>query len=93
MDDQPAQPAAQSGPGAPRRRNRVRGGLVLTGVALVLLVWFAVANFQDVRIRFWVTSASSPLIVVVVISGFLGAAVSGMWSRRRRRRRAAGTGD
>jgi uncharacterized integral membrane protein len=59
---------------------------VLTGIALVLLVWFAVVNLQEVRIRFWLTTTAAPLIVVILISGVLGAAVSGLWARRRRRR-------
>ncbi len=84
-----AQPSAQE----PASRQRRPARIVLTGVALVLLVWFAVANFQDVRIHFWVSTTSAPLIVVIVISGFLGASVSGLWSRRRRKRREAGAGD
>lgn len=62
--------------------------LVATGVALTLFLWFAFANLQRVHIQFWVASTSAPLIVVVVVSGFLGALVTGLWSwvlRRRRR--------
>lgn len=71
---------------APRDRRRdVR--LVLSGVAAVLLVWFALANLQDVTIHFWVTTTRSPLIVVIVISGVLGAAIALALSRMSRRRR------
>lgn len=70
---------------APRDRKRdVR--LVLSGVAAVLLVWFALANLQDVKIHFWVRSTTSPLIVVIVISGVLGAVIALMLSRMSRRR-------
>lgn len=69
-------------------RNRKRDTrLVVTGVALALLIWFAVANFQDVQIHFWVMSRTAPLIVVVAVSGFLGAVLSTLTSRVRRRRR------
>lgn len=66
------------------RRRDVR--LVLSGVAAVLLVWFAIANLQDVKIHFWLTSTRSPLIVVIVISGVLGAVIALLVSRSRRRR-------
>ncbi|MGH8980777.1 MAG: lipopolysaccharide assembly protein LapA domain-containing protein [Acidimicrobiales bacterium] len=80
-DDQPARPVRDCGRDA---------RLVLTGISVVLLVWFALANLQGVRIRFWVTAAHAPLIVVIAISGVLGALVSGLLSRAARRRR---TGD
>lgn len=91
MEDQWTAPEAQTPPKqAPSRRRGRDTRLVLTGVVLALLVWFAVANFQDVTIRFWLTTTSAPLIVVIVISGVLGAAVSGLWGRRRRRRTSGG---
>lgn len=82
-DEQPAPPDRGGG-----RGREVR--LVVTGVAVVLLGWFAFANLQTVRIRFWLTSAHAPLILVIVISGVLGALVPGVWSRVTRRRRAGG---
>lgn len=93
MEDRSTVPGAQPPAPEPPRGARRPARVVITGVALVLLIWFAVANFQDVRIRFWVSTTGAPLIVVIVISGFLGAAVSGLWSRRRRRRRAGGPAD
>lgn len=61
--------------------------LVVTGVAAALLVWFAVANLQDVDIHFWLVSQRSPLIVVIAISGLLGSAVTLLAGRLARRRR------
>ncbi len=91
MEDRWTAPSAEPPSGEPPRHDRRRDvRLVLAGVTLVLLVWFAVANFQEVQIRFWVTTATAPLIVVIVISGFLGAAVAASWGWLRRRRRAAG---
>jgi uncharacterized integral membrane protein len=57
---------------------------VLTGVVAVLLVWFALANLQDVKIDFWIRTSEAPLIEVVLISGVLGGVVGGLLRRRRR---------
>ncbi len=92
-EDQSTLPGAEPSAPEPSRREVRPARLVLLGIAVVLLIWFAVANLQGVRIRFWVSSAHAPLIVVIVISGFLGAAASGMWSWFRRRRRAGGSSD
>jgi uncharacterized integral membrane protein len=74
--------------GAARVRHRGRDvRMVVTGVVTVLLVWFAVANLQGVKIRFWLASTKAPLIVVIVVAGVLGAAVSGLVTRTTRRRR------
>jgi len=59
--------------------------LIVTGVVAVLLVWFALANLQDVSIHFWVSTTKAPLIVVVIISGALGALIGILATRRRRR--------
>lgn len=94
MGDQWTQPPSVPPPAdepSPRDR-RLQTRVVLGGITLVLLIWFAVANLQDVRIRFWVTTTAAPLIVVIVISGALGAAASALWARSRRRRRAGDAG-
>ena len=66
--------------GLDRRRQAT---LVGVGVAVVLLVWFALANLKDVRIDFWVFNRQAPLILVIVISGLLGALIGGLVARRR----------
>ncbi|HUA96491.1 MAG TPA: LapA family protein [Acidimicrobiales bacterium] len=71
----------------PPRDRRRDARLVMTGIAAVLLVWFALANLTKVSITFWVSTARAPLIVVILISGALGAAVALLISRSRRRRR------
>lgn len=69
-------------PSPPRRGRDLR--LVVSGIAAALLVWFAVANLQDVRIHFWVATTTAPLIEVVIVAGVLGAAVASVVRRRRR---------
>lgn len=77
-----------AGTGAPPGRDRKRDfRLVATGIGAGLLIWFAVANLQDVEIHFWVASTKAPLIVVIVIAGLLGAAVATLANYRRRRGR------
>jgi uncharacterized integral membrane protein len=59
--------------------------VVGVAAAVVLLVWFALANLRDVRIDFWVFSRQAPLILVIVISGLLGALITALVMRRRPR--------
>jgi uncharacterized integral membrane protein len=63
------------------RGHQVR--LAGVAVAVVLLAWFALANFRDVRIDFWVFNRQAPLILVIVISGLLGALIAALIMRRR----------
>jgi len=72
----------------PASRDRMRDiRLVLTGVVAVVLAWFALINLQDVRIHFWLMSTESPQIVVIAVSGVLGAAVALLLSRLAHRRK------
>jgi hypothetical protein len=41
------------------------------------------ANVRDVRIDFWVSSRQAPLILVIVISGLLGALIGALVMRRK----------
>ena len=52
--------------------------LVAGGVVAVLLGWFALANRQDVRVHFWLVSATAPVVVVVAIAGVCGAALGAL---------------
>jgi uncharacterized integral membrane protein len=62
---------------------RRQGALIGVGIAVVLLVWFAVGNFHDVSIEFWVYGKKAPLIIVIVISGLLGALITALVMRRK----------
>ncbi|HEY1444108.1 MAG TPA: LapA family protein [Acidimicrobiales bacterium] len=68
--------------GLDRRRQAT---LIGVAIAVVLLVWFALANLRDVRIDFWVFNRQAPLILVIVISGLLGALIGALVMRRKGR--------
>jgi uncharacterized integral membrane protein len=59
----------------------------LIGVAIagVLLGWFALANLRDVRIDFWFYNRQAPLILVIAISGLLGALITALVMRHKAR--------
>jgi uncharacterized integral membrane protein len=72
-------------PGSPSTRDRRRDVVLVTvGAVAILLVWFALANLQDVSIHFWVMTSKAPLIVVIALSGVLGMALGWLVSRRKR---------
>jgi len=54
---------------SPKRDARI----VVITLAGVLLLWFVIANTQKVKVHFWVFSAETSLITVIVISAGLGA--------------------
>ncbi|HEX3332933.1 MAG TPA: LapA family protein [Acidimicrobiales bacterium] len=62
---------------------RRQATLIGVGAGVVLLAWFAFANLNDVRIDFWLIHRQAPLIVVIVISGLLGALITALVMRRR----------
>jgi uncharacterized integral membrane protein len=55
-------------------------GILAAGI---LLGWFALANIGKVRIDFWLFHRQAPLIVVIVISGLLGALITFLIMRRK----------
>jgi uncharacterized integral membrane protein len=63
------------------RRRQAR--LVGVAVAVILLAWFALANLRRVQIDFWVFNRQAPLILVIVISGLLGALITALIMRRK----------
>jgi uncharacterized integral membrane protein len=64
---------------------RHQATLIGVAIAVVLLVWFALANLRDVRIDFWFYNRQAPLILVILISGLLGALITALVLRRRGR--------
>jgi uncharacterized integral membrane protein len=73
-----AEYAAPREPGEPETKpsRRRDARLVVGGALAVLLAWFALVNRQRVGIHFWVVTANAPLVVVVAISGVLGAVLA-----------------
>ena len=63
------------------RRRQVR--LIGIVVAVIVLGWFAVANTRRVQIDFWVFHRQAPLILVILISGLLGALIALLIMRRK----------
>ena len=55
-------------------------------VVAALIVWFAVANFQDVEVKFFFVTTTMPLFIVIVGTLLLGLAGGYLAGRRRRRR-------
>jgi uncharacterized integral membrane protein len=55
-------------------------GILVLGI---LLGWFALANIRNVQIDFWVFHRQAPLILVIVISGLLGALITFLLMRRK----------
>ena len=82
---EPIEPSIEPGPDVPARSRTRDVRMVVTGVVAVLLVWFAIANLQDVKIHFWVTTTTAPLIGVIVIAGALGGLIATLLQLRRRR--------
>ncbi len=74
---------SSDGGGDQRVDRRRQASLVGVAVAVVLLAWFALANLRRVQIDFWVFNRQAPLILVIVISGLLGALITALVMRRK----------
>lgn len=80
-DPQPIEPGGGGGRKEVDRRRQAT--MVGVAVAVILLAWFALANLRSVRIDFWVINRQAPLILVIVISGLLGALITALVMRRK----------
>jgi uncharacterized integral membrane protein len=76
-------PVDSGGGGHKEVDRRRQATLVGVGVAIILLAWFALANLRSVQIDFWVFHRHAPLILVIVISGLLGALIAALVMRRK----------
>ena len=78
-----AEPGGRGSPGTRDRRRDIR--LVLIGIAAVLLIWFALTNLdQNVTIHFWVFTAKTRPLTVILVSVALGALIGFLLGRRRK---------
>jgi uncharacterized integral membrane protein len=78
-EDRSAEPGGHGKEVDRRHQFRLVGILVLG----ILLGWFALANIGSVRIDFWLFHRQAPLILVIVISGLLGALIAALIMRRK----------
>lgn len=81
----PRDPQTEQSEPEPSGNRRRDARLVVMGILLVLVVWFALANTQDVKIRFWLVTTRTPVVSALAIAAVLGAAVGLLVTRRRRR--------
>jgi uncharacterized integral membrane protein len=84
--------ASSDASAAPASQGRARERLKLLGALLagVLITLFAVLNLDQVSVNWLIGTWSTPLIVVIVVSALLGAALDrGLRFRARRTRRKA----
>ena len=70
---------------APKNRPPVR--LIVAGLAVVLVLWFAVVNWQRVTIDYIIVERESRLFFVILGSALLGALAGALLRRARRRDR------
>ncbi len=66
---------------------------ILAISAGILLLWFVIANAQEVQVTWWVINTSTSLIVVILVSALLGAGVTYFLTRVRRHDSARGSRD
>jgi uncharacterized integral membrane protein len=81
----PASPPKQGRPGRQNRRQLRR--TVAIAVLSALVIAFAVTNLRRVRVDWLVGSGHAPLIVVIVVSLFVGAVLALFAERLARWRR------
>ncbi len=70
-------------PRPPRRADGSNGKTIVAVAAGILLVWFIIANSQQVQVTWWVFDTSTSLIVVILIAALLGAGITYVITRRR----------
>ena len=69
-------------PKDPEERTK-NGWTIAVGVAVILLLWFAIINSRTVAVHFWITTFRAPVVVVIAVSAVFGAAIIELWRRAR----------
>jgi uncharacterized integral membrane protein len=64
--------------------------LIIAGIVIVLVLWFALVNSQRVTIDFIIFERRARLIYVILGSAVLGAIAGALLRRHRRERRREG---
>ena len=70
-------------PARTRRESTRTTGLVVLAIAITL---FAVLNVDEVKVHYLVGTSKAPLIIVIVVSLFIGAVLARFAGRSSRRR-------
>lgn len=78
----PAQTQTERVPQEARRGRRENARAVMLVALAIVVTLFAVLNFQSVKVDWLVGSARAPLIVVILISLFVGAVLAHFAARR-----------
>jgi uncharacterized integral membrane protein len=81
----PSDPGLDPGTPEPRGNRRRDVRLVATGILFALGVWFALANTQEVKIRFWLVTTRTPVVSALAITAALGIGIGLLVGRRFRR--------
>ena len=71
--------------GSTAPKKRPDWGMLGLGVAVVLLIWFALANDSAVTVSFWGYHSHTHVITVIAICAVLGGCVGFVLGRRRTR--------
>jgi LPXTG-motif cell wall-anchored protein len=77
-----------SGRDVEKREGKTGRSVPVVGIVVaILVVWFAVTNFQDVEVKFFFVTTTMPLFIVIVGTLLIGIAGGYLAGRRRRRPR------
>jgi len=79
----PASGTSKHKPERTRRESTRTTGIVVLAIAITL---FAVLNVDEVKVHYLVGTSKAPLIIVIVVSLFIGAVLARFAGRSSRRR-------
>jgi len=82
--DGPDRDDERPSPGEARRRSGISVAQVLAAIAVILLVIFAIANFEPVTVNFLLFSTEARVVTVIVLSAILGFVIGYYVGRPRR---------
>jgi uncharacterized integral membrane protein len=77
-----------STPDPPPKQRDLRSKTIAALAVAILLIAFGLSNRNDVPIDWLVGTTDTPLILVIVVSAFLGAVLGALANRGRSKRRA-----
>jgi uncharacterized integral membrane protein len=82
--DEPDRGDDRPSPGETGRRRGISVAQVLAVIAVILLVIFAIANFEQVPVNFLLFSTTARVFTVIVVSALLGFVIGYYVGRPRR---------